>query len=285
MAQVETNGITTYYEEYGSGPPIVAIHGAMADHQGWAEILQPLTENYRVLLYDLRGHGRTEQTVHKPYTVETYADDLAAFIDAIELDRPAILGHSLGGMVGYTFADRHPEKLSALITVGSPTPQSFTKFEWVNRHVLNRVFLLLTGNERVMKGAEWLYTQLSDDDGKPDEDALQRLQDGHDCETPLPSGDERRERAGVPMPLPSERGKIGKGLQEYYESSPSWRFPVIPFLVMYGENEHFVENHATFLERELEHCQSREIPDATHNAQADNPEFIRAQIREFLSSG
>lgn len=281
MPCVETNGITTYYEEYGSGPPIIIVHGVMADHQSWAEILQPLTDDYRVILYDLRGHGRTEQTDHKPYTVETYADDLAAFIRTLELDRPAILGHSLGGMIGYTFADRHPEKLSALITVGSATPQTFTKSEWMHRYVLNRVFTQLSGNERMMNGVEWLYRWLLNDDAEPDMDELQRLRDGHDCEIPLPGEDEDKKGAGMSVPL-SERGDVGNGLQNYYDSSPSWQFPTIPFLVMYGENENSVGSHARFLEQELEHCQRREIPEATHNAQADNPEFIRAQIREFL---
>lgn len=268
MPTVETNDISTYYEEYGSGPPLVVAHGATADHQAWAEVLQPLADDFRVLLYDLRGHGRTPGSPHDKYTPKMYADDLAAFIEALELDEPAILGHSLGGMIGYTFADRHPEKLSALITVGSRTPQVFTKGEWMSNNVFSPIFTPLMGNERIRNGFEWVTTQLFGEEAFGDQDELQRLRDAHECEIPEQSTD--------------DDGKIGRGLRDYYNSNPSWQFPVVPFLVLYGENEVWMEHHARFLENELEHCRSREIPDAGHNAQADNPEFVRTQIQEFL---
>lgn len=89
---VDMGDIETYYEDYGSGHPIVVLHGATADHQGWAEQLQPLTDDYRVILYDLRGHGNTGGSDRDQYTLGTYVDDLASFIDA--LDR--LLGERIG---------------------------------------------------------------------------------------------------------------------------------------------------------------------------------------------
>lgn len=108
MPTVGTNGTETYYEDYGDGHPIVVLHGALADHQVWAEQLQPLTDEYRFLLYDLRGHGKTGGSDHDRYTLDMYADDLAAFIEGLNLEKPVVLGHSLGGMVSYAFADEHP---------------------------------------------------------------------------------------------------------------------------------------------------------------------------------
>lgn len=67
MATVTTNGIETYYEEYGEGKPLVVLHGGNSDHILWAELLQPLTDEYRVLVYDLRGHGQSDGSEHDAY--------------------------------------------------------------------------------------------------------------------------------------------------------------------------------------------------------------------------
>lgn len=64
------------------------LHGATADHQAWGEQLQPLSEEYRVIPSDLRGHGKTGATDRRTYTVDMYAEDLAAFIEVLDLDDP-----------------------------------------------------------------------------------------------------------------------------------------------------------------------------------------------------
>lgn len=268
MPTVEINGIETYYEDYGSGQPIVVLHGATADHQVWAEQLQPLTDNYRVIPYDLRGHGKTGGSTLNGYTVETYVDDLAAFIDALDIDRPVVFGHSLGGIIGYGFADAHPETLSALVTVGARTPGTFSTREraFVTAHA--RVIMPLMGNERILNTAMWAQQKLFGDDSTVDVDELQQLREGHECDMPELSA--------------SERSKIMHAVREYFASSWSWQLSDTPVLMLYGENEPFIEAHADYLETRLADCQTMEIPGASHNAQVDNPEFIGARTREFL---
>jgi pimeloyl-ACP methyl ester carboxylesterase len=269
MPTVETNGIQTYYEDYGSGQPIVILHGATADHQVWAEQLQPITDDYRVLLYDLRGHGKTGGSDLDRYTVDTYADDLAAFIDTLGLDKPVVLGHSLGGMIGYVFADEYPETLSALITVGSATSETFSNNEWLLRTVVSRLLFPILGNKRLYTAFVWMQTKIFDDDATGAVDELEQLREAHDCDHPdLSAG---------------ERSKIADATREYYTSSWSWNPSGTPVLMLYGENEPFIEPHADFLESQLESCETAEIPDASHNAQVDNPDFIRTRMQEFLA--
>lgn len=269
MPTVETNGIETYYEDYGSGQPIVVLHGATADHQVWAEQLQPLTDDYRVILYDLRGHGKTGGSDLDRYTVDTYADDLAAFIDALGLDQPVVLGHSLGGMIGYAFADAYPEKLSALITIGSVTPETFSKKEWLLRDVVaSRLLFPIMGNERIYNAYNWIQIKVLSDDATGDVDELGQLREAHDCDVPDLSA--------------RERSKLLYALREYYTSDWSWSLSGTPLLMLYGENEPFIERHADILESQLEHCETAEIPGASHNAQVDNPAFIRTRTREIL---
>lgn len=268
MPTIETNGIQTYYDDYGDGRPIVVLHGATADHQVWAEQLQPLTDDYRVILYDLRGHGKTGGSELDRYTLDTYVDDLAAFIDAIGLSQPVVLGHSLGGMISYRFAAEHPGNLSALITVGARTPEMFSTRERLLKTANDRVLMPLMGNERMLNAVMWAVEKFFGDESTVDVDELQQIREAHGCDTPeLP---------------PSERSKILYAVREYSTSSWSWQLSGIPVLMLYGENEPFMEPHADFLETQLEECRTAEIPDASHNAQVDNPEFICARLREFL---
>jgi len=269
MPTVETNGIETYYEGYGSGQPLVVLHGATADHQVWAEQLQPLTDDYRVILYDLRGHGKTGGSGLDRYTVDTYVDDLAAFVDALDLDQPVVVGHSLGGIVGYGFADEYPGKLAALITVGASTPEMFSTRERLFKTAHVRVIMPLMGNERLLNAVMWTQQRVSGDDSTVDVDELQQIREAHECDTP--------ERPA------SERSKILYAARRYFTSSWSWQLSGVPVLMLYGENEPFIEPHADFLENQLESCETAEIPGASHNAQVDNPTFIRTRTREFLS--
>lgn len=269
MTVVAVNGVDTYYESYGEGRPIIVLHGATADHQVWAEQLQPLTDEYRVILYDLRGHGKTGGSDRDQYTVDVYADDLAEFINELGLQAPIVLGHSLGGMVGYVFADEYPERLSALVTVGAGTPQMFSLKERLVKAGLMRVSSLAVGSDRLMTALTWLQVKLFGEDSTVDTDEHQRIREAHGCDdTPIEA---------------NERAKIMEAARKYFESSRSFQLSDTPTLVLYAENEPMIEPHAAYLERQFESCQSVEIPGASHNAQVDNPEFIRTQIREFLS--
>lgn len=269
MSGVETNDIETFYHDYGDGHPLVVLHGATADHRAWAEQLQPLTDEYRILLYDLRGHGNTGRSALGHYTVDTYVDDLVAFIEALNLDQPVVLGHSWGGMIGYRFAATHPEQLSALISVGSMTPNTFSTKERLFRLVYSRVLTPAMTNERLMNTLEWILTKVFGDDAVVDQDELQQLRDAHDCD--------------VPSVEVSERRKILRAVHEYWRTT-SWQLPATPVLMLYGEHEPYVAAHGEYLETELDDCHSTEIPDASHNSQVENPEFIRQQIRDFLET-
>lgn len=271
MPYVETNGIETYYEDYGDGPSIVVLHGATADHQVWAEQLQPLTDDYRVILYDLRGHGKTGGSDLDRYTVDTYVNDLAAFVEALDVDQPAVLGHSLGGMIGYVFADTYPEKLSTLITVGAMTPEIFSTRERIFKTAHARVIMPLMRYERVLNAAVWTQEKLLGDDSTVDVDELRQLREAHECDVPEISA--------------NERAKILHAARGYFASSWSWQLSGTPVLMLYGENEPFIGPHADYLETQLENCQTAEIPEASHNSQVDNPEFITDTVRGFLAKG
>ena len=86
MPTVKTNGIEMYYERHGDGKPLVLLHGATSDHQLWRNQVDSLSDEYEVITYDMRGHGKTGGSTLPRYTVDLYADDLRAFINASALN-------------------------------------------------------------------------------------------------------------------------------------------------------------------------------------------------------
>ena len=114
----DVNGVHLYFERHGSGRPLVLLHGGLGSGEMFGPILPTLTARHEVILPDLQGHGRTAD-VDRPLDVRTMADDIAALIDHLGLDRPDVMGYSLGGGVALQLAVRHPEKVGRLIVVSA----------------------------------------------------------------------------------------------------------------------------------------------------------------------
>lgn len=111
---VDVNGISLYVETHGSGRPLVLLHGGLMSGEMFAPILPVLTETRQVITVDLQGHGRTAD-VDRPITLESMADDIAALIEHLDLDRPDLVGYSLGGGVALHVAAKHPDSISRLV--------------------------------------------------------------------------------------------------------------------------------------------------------------------------
>jgi len=94
----EVNGINLYYETHGSGRPMVLLHGGLGSGEMFGPVLPALAANHQVIVVDLQGHGRTAD-IDRPLDVRLMADDIAALIDHLGLDRPDVVGYSLGGGV------------------------------------------------------------------------------------------------------------------------------------------------------------------------------------------
>src|SRR4051812_42472429 len=96
----DVNGLHMYYETHGEGRPLVLLHGGLMSGELFAPILPTLTAGHQVIVPDLQGHGRTAD-IDRPLDMRLMADDMAALIDHLGLDRPDIVGYSLGGGVAF----------------------------------------------------------------------------------------------------------------------------------------------------------------------------------------
>lgn len=112
------NGIDVYYEEHGSGPPLLLLHGGMATAQAWEPHVKRLASHFRVLIPDGRGRGRTRNpTGQLSYRLLT--DDTAAFIQALGLEQTFVCGWSDGGQVALELGMRYPGIARACVVAGA----------------------------------------------------------------------------------------------------------------------------------------------------------------------
>jgi pimeloyl-ACP methyl ester carboxylesterase len=114
----EVNGINLYFETHGAGRPLILLHGGLGSGEMFGPILPLLAERHQVLAVDLQGHGRTAD-IDRPIDVRLMADDIAALIDHLGLDRPDLVGYSLGGGVALHTAAKYPAKIGRLVAASA----------------------------------------------------------------------------------------------------------------------------------------------------------------------
>ncbi len=114
----DVNGVHLYYETHGAGRPMILLHGGLGSGEMFAPILPTLADRHQVILVDLQGHGRTAD-VDRPLDLTLMADDVAALIDHLGLEKPDVVGYSLGGGVALQVAIRHPDKVGRLVTASA----------------------------------------------------------------------------------------------------------------------------------------------------------------------
>ncbi|MGH2402126.1 MAG: alpha/beta fold hydrolase [Candidatus Limnocylindria bacterium] len=110
----EVNGINLYYETHGTGRPMILLHGGLGSGEMFGPNLPALGASHRVINVDLQGHGRTAD-IDRPIDIRLMADDIAALIDHLGLDKPDLVGYSLGGGVAFFTAVKYPEKVGKLV--------------------------------------------------------------------------------------------------------------------------------------------------------------------------
>jgi pimeloyl-ACP methyl ester carboxylesterase len=119
MPRLQRAGVSLFYEEAGSGsPPVLLVHGWGCDHTFMAPQVAHFRRAHRVLAVDLRGHGQSDQP-QQAYPIEGFADDLAWLCHELTLERPVVVGHSMGGAIALELAAQRPDVPSAIVLLDS----------------------------------------------------------------------------------------------------------------------------------------------------------------------
>lgn len=118
MPKIKINDIDMYFEQQGKGDNMVLIAGLSADHHVWDSIYSELSKHYRVLRFDNRGAGQTDAPA-QDYSIMQMANDIAALMEALTINKTYIIGHSMGGYIAQQFAIDHANKIEKLVIIAS----------------------------------------------------------------------------------------------------------------------------------------------------------------------
>lgn len=261
---------TTYYEINGSGHPLVFIHGGLVSLTMWRPQVDHFAKNYRVITYDIRGHGRTGGSQDKAYSVNVFAHDLKVLLDDLEIEKPIICGLSLGGMIAQTYATIYPNNLRALILSDTAISTSLTVWDKLMVYVLFPKWLMLP-SLRLMGVANFIRFSFW----------IAKLTRGDKWLGSSEVSDyEKREMLNIPK---KEYLKIFAAIYDYkLQDLSNIR---VPTLVLNGEYEsRSVQHHAEIMQLLIPDCEAKIIPNAGHTANLENPAGFNEAIDEFLGT-
>src|SRR3989442_4770439 len=114
----KVNGLNVYYETHGAGRPLILLHGGLMSSETFGPVLPLLSEHHQAIARDLQGHGRTAD-IARPIAVRLMADGIAALIDQLGLEKPDVVGYSLGGGVALHTSAKYPAKIRRLVAASA----------------------------------------------------------------------------------------------------------------------------------------------------------------------
>lgn len=128
--RVQGEAGSLHVEDGGSGSiPVIFVHSFAGSIQHWRSQLEHLREHRRAIAFDWRGHGESDQSPTNDYTVEAVANDIAAVVDKMDLERFVLIGHSMGGSAAIAYANNHVSRVAGLIVAATPgrSPEEIAK--------------------------------------------------------------------------------------------------------------------------------------------------------------
>jgi pimeloyl-ACP methyl ester carboxylesterase len=251
------------YTDSGQGIPLVFVHGYPLNRQMWKPQVQGLSDVARVLAPDLRGHGES-QAVPGPYSVDLFADDLAAFLDALGVRQKIVLcGLSMGGYIVFAFYRKYAARLAGLILTATraaaDTPQARLARD---------------------QSAELARQQ-----------GVHAIVDAMLPKLVAPATSQTRpelvERARQIMAATSLEGILGDlvALKERPDSTPTLAEITVPTLLLPGAEDQIIPlQEAKAIHAAIQGSVLEVIPEAGHLPNLENPAVFNAAIRAFLKS-
>lgn len=274
MPSVSVNGIETYYERSGSGHPIVFIHGSGWDSRQWTPQLTALAEDYEVICYDVRGHGKTGGSDADSVSFATFAADLKAFIEALELEDPTLVGLSMGGRIGHVCAAAYPELPGSIVTYEAPVrlePLSLSLSRRLLMQIHRTVYRFI-GPYRAYQLYNWYRHRFGDVEGEEFDPAIDEL------------GMTKNEYIRDAIRRVDAAEQL-KHMESFGEEVDTPSEVSVPALVLTGDGaSSFNIEAAEQLVAEIPNARRETIPDAGHAGNLDNPEAFNKKLREFIST-
>lgn len=208
---VTVDGARIWYAAYGSGDPVIMLHGGLANSNYWGHQVRELAKSFRVIVMDSRGHGRSTRD-NRPLTYDLMASDVIALMKHLNASKAAIIGWSDGAIIGLKLAISNPDQLSGLFAFGANSHPSGL-YDLSD----SRIF------ERYLKRAREEYETLSSTPGEYDDFYVRCRQCGPHSRT-LP----RKICAALQFlsGLQTATTRKSSGVRTHYSSPTAFRLPV-----------------------------------------------------------
>ena len=259
---IQIPGATLNVLDVGEGMPILFVHGFPLDHTMWRFQIAELAKDFRCIAPDLRGFGQSTVTEGK-VTMEQFADDLAALLDALQITEPIVFcGLSMGGCIAWQFVRRHAQRLKSLIlcdTRAVPDPPEVAA---------NRLKL---ANDVVEQGPSIVANAM-----------LPRLFAAETAQTQPALIDDLRQV--ILRTNPHGIAAAARGMAERADACPWLSSISVPSLVIVGEHD-VISTAAEMrtIAAAIPQSQIEVLPNAGHMAPLENASMTNAAMRKFLA--
>lgn len=247
MPMLDRDGVQIYYEVHGEGPALLLTHGYSATSAMWEGQVEPLSKRFKLITWDMRGHGQTDSPQDQgAYSEAATVADMAALLDAAGARSAVIGGLSLGGYMSLAFHLKHPERTRALLIID--TGPGYRKDEardgW---------------NATSIRRAEKLEAE--------------GLPTGGSAEVRM-----ARHRSAEGL-AKAARGMLTQRDSRVIDSLPGIR---VPSIVIVGENDTPFLAASDYMAAKIPGAKKAVIPNAGHAANIDQPELFNAALLGFL---
>jgi pimeloyl-ACP methyl ester carboxylesterase len=271
MPKIHANGMNFHYQRAGEGPDVLLIHGLTGDLSVWflCRAMEVLGRSFRVTAYDLRGHGYSDVPV-SGYTSAEQAADTIAILDALEIDRAMLVGHSFGGVIAMHAAVLYPDRIEAVV-LSDPSFAALRRLENLGRWDHWQNFREEAAEAGVTLSDEHWYDlgKFFDQVLHLDGERLLRFRQA----VGLPGFNRLLRLAGTTC---GDDAKAEAGLTEDLIRSVTQSV-----LAIFGEHSPFLAT-AGYLAEHLPHCVNVRVPGAKHRAPEENSERFVEMVNEFL---
>ncbi|MGB0551265.1 MAG: alpha/beta fold hydrolase [Alphaproteobacteria bacterium] len=249
MPHLNRGDAKLYYEDEGKGPAILMTHGFVASTGMWDSQVEAFKDRFRLIRWDMRGHGRTEcPNDQSAYGQDITVADMVAILDHLEIDKAIIVGHSLGGFMSLRLNVMHPDRVSALVLQGcGPGYRSDdSRAKW-NERVDGRAKTIIEEGYKALGGA---------------------------AEVPVSV-----QRSGQELAM-AARGILAQVDAKVIDSLPHID---VPTLVIIGAGDSYYLQGSDYMANRIPGAEHVVVPDAGHGVNVDKPEIVNKAYGAFFA--